>query len=385
MPKPVKRVDATASNGIQKISGTPKHIPLDRDSKNAASSSKTVWIAGALIVIVLIILGALAAQKLFNNPPTPPITPDQNAFGLVRGKLLYSNDCKVCEKTGLLLLAFQNEGYASKVDLVEASSPEGRSMVSTFAVDSVPTLFLESDSLNALPKSISDDLKQHYPVRGNYLVIPEIAFMKQTGQFLSNVMFLRSPDASCSVSPNAVQFAEFSDFADCPLCKTFYARVQNIREEFGPEMSFRFRNTLFHGAESERASIAAACAQQQGVWDDFSSCAFNLDENGSFLDANTIRYCAQQSHVPNLASFSTCVDQNQTASIAGHNGSDNALSRSYFIDRIPSFVVDCKILLASDGLVVRADGSKYSPQLKEEICRQRSDLRTCQNYYNGTT
>jgi protein-disulfide isomerase/rhodanese-related sulfurtransferase len=74
------------------------------------------------------------------------------------------------------------------------------------------------------------------------------------------------PDTHFSGDPDAkVTVVEFGDFK-CPACRQAEATAKKIREKFGNQIRFAFREFPLVGlhAESEKAAEAAECASQQG-------------------------------------------------------------------------------------------------------------------------
>ena len=114
------------------------------------------------------------------------------------------------------------------------------------------------------------------------------------------------PDTHLYGNPNAkVTIVEFGDFK-CPACRQAESSAKQIREKFGNQIRFAFREFPLVGVhpESEKAAEAAECAGQQGeFWqavdmfyehqDDLSVSALNRYARGMGLDSQKFAACLQ--------------------------------------------------------------------------------------------
>ena len=115
------------------------------------------------------------------------------------------------------------------------------------------------------------------------------------------------PDTHFYGDPNAkVTIVEFGDFK-CPACRQAEASAKKVREKFGNQIRFAFREFPLVGvhAESEKAAEAAECAGQQGkFWqavdmfyehqDDLSLPALNRYAGEMGLDSQKFVACLQK-------------------------------------------------------------------------------------------
>ncbi len=115
------------------------------------------------------------------------------------------------------------------------------------------------------------------------------------------------PDTHFYGDPNAkVTIVEFGDFK-CPACRQAESTAKKIREKFGNQIRFAFREFPLVGVhpESEKAAEAAECAGQQGkFWqavdmfyehqDDLSLPALNRYAGEMGLDSQKFVACLQQ-------------------------------------------------------------------------------------------
>ena len=115
------------------------------------------------------------------------------------------------------------------------------------------------------------------------------------------------PDTHFYGDPNAkVTIVEFGDFK-CPACRQAESSARKIREKFGNQIHFAFREFPLVGVhpESEKAAEAAECAGQQGkFWqavdmfydhqDDLSLPALNRYAGEMGLDSQKFVACLQQ-------------------------------------------------------------------------------------------
>lgn len=115
------------------------------------------------------------------------------------------------------------------------------------------------------------------------------------------------PDTHIFGNPNAkVTIVEFGDFK-CPACRQAEASAKKIREKFGNQIRFAFREfpLINVHAESEKAAEAAECAGQQGkFWqgvdmfyehqDDLSLPAINRYAGEMGLDSAKFVGCLQK-------------------------------------------------------------------------------------------
>ena len=113
-------------------------------------------------------------------------------------------------------------------------------------------------------------------------------------------------------NPNAkVVMIEYADY-QCPFCGRFFSQtVQPIETSYvnTGKVEFVYRDFAFLGPESQKASEAASCANDQGKYWQYHDYLFthqNGEDQGAFADKNLEAFA--QTLGLNASQFNTCLE-----------------------------------------------------------------------------
>ena len=143
------------------------------------------------------------------------------------------------------------------------------------------------------------------------------------------------PDTHFYGDPNAkVTVVEFGDFK-CPACRQAETSAKKIREKFGNQIRFAFREFPLVGvhAESQKAAEAAECAGQQGKFWQAVDMFYEHQDDLSLPAIN--RYAGEMGL--DSAKFVACL---QKGAMAGRVARDLQDGRALGVHATPTFFID---------------------------------------------
>ena len=148
------------------------------------------------------------------------------------------------------------------------------------------------------------------------------------------------PDSHFFGNPNAkVTIVEFADFK-CPACRQAEASAKKIREKFGNQIRFAFREfpLVSVHAESEKAAEAAECAGQQGKFWQAVDMFYEHQEDLSLPALN--RYAGEMGL--DSAKFVACLQKGEMASRVNQDLKDG---QALGVHATPTFFIDGNVIV----------------------------------------
>lgn len=192
------------------------------------------------------------------------------------------------------------------------------------------------------------------------VVVVMIILSQQKGKIdvtLPNLPAKPQPSGLNLGDPNApVKVVEFADF-QCTVCHQYWLRMESsILDTYVAtgKVYYTFANFAFFGQESSDAAAAAYCANDQGKFWEYHDVIFAnyQGENvGGFKPAN-LKAFAEKLGL-DMTAFNACFDGNKYAQKVID---DAAYARSQNVTGTPSFLVNGKLVYASD-LVATIDAA----------------------------
>jgi protein-disulfide isomerase len=165
----------------------------------------------------------------------------------------------------------------------------------------------------------------------------------------TNVMALTSRDAILGNTNAPVTMIEYGDY-QCPFCgEEFFAQtepqiVQNYVNT--GKVRFVFRDFAFLGAESTAAANAAQCANDQGKMWPYHDALYTAkvaddqgggsEDDGFFSTAELLKL-GQQVGIPNMATFTSCVQNQSDLSIVNQEKTD---ATAQGVNSTPTFFIN---------------------------------------------
>jgi protein-disulfide isomerase/rhodanese-related sulfurtransferase len=148
------------------------------------------------------------------------------------------------------------------------------------------------------------------------------------------------PDSHFFGNPNAkVTIVEFGDFR-CPACRQAEQSAKKIREKFGDQIRFAFREFPLVNvhAESEKAAEAAECAGQQGKFWQAVDMFYDHQDDLSLPAIN--RYAGEMGL--DSAKFVACLQKGEMASRVNQDLQDG---QALGVHATPTFFVDGRVIV----------------------------------------
>lgn len=165
----------------------------------------------------------------------------------------------------------------------------------------------------------------------------------------TSVMALGSRDAILGNVSAPVTMIEYGDY-QCPFCGTeFFAQtepliVQNYVDT--GKVRFVFRDFAFLGPESDVAANAAQCAEDQNELWPYHDALYTAkvaddakggSEDDNFFTTTELIKLGTQVGIPNMATFTSCVNNNSDASIVAQEKTDATAAG---VNSTPTFYIN---------------------------------------------
>ncbi len=165
----------------------------------------------------------------------------------------------------------------------------------------------------------------------------------------TNVMALGSRDAVLGSASAPVTMIEYGDY-QCPFCGIqFFAQTEpQIIQNYvnTGKVKFVFRDFAFLGAESTAAANAAQCANDQSKMWAYHDALYTAkvaddqkggsEDDGFFSTAELLKL-GQQVGVPNMATFTSCVNSQTDLSIVNQEKTD---ATAQGVNSTPTFYIN---------------------------------------------
>lgn len=222
---------------------------------------------------------------------------------IVKVKVITDENCPECDPSETLVFLRRVIPTLS-AEKISENSNEGKALMQTFKVKTIPAFIfskeLENTDFYAQAASVLDKQDGQYSLNtaeiglpaGKYIELPQIA------------------DDDFQIGPKdaKVRIIEFSDF-QCPFCKAFQPTVEKLLKEYQGKVLYAYKHfpLNFH-LQSESASLAAECANEQGKFIDYGDKLFQLqNEWQNTKDTQKFKTYALQLGL-NGPQFNKCLD-----------------------------------------------------------------------------
>jgi len=247
-------------------------------------------------------------------------------------KVLTDNACAKCSPDEALVW-FRRILPTMEATPIEASSDDGKALVSEFGVKTLPAFIFadkiaSTDFYNAAAEIFTQkdgsyvlDTARLGLAPGKYLTVPEIG---------DGAIVAGSADAK-------VKVIEYSDF-QCPYSKAFYPSVKKMLSEYGDKVQFVYKQLplAFH-PQAENASLASECANEQGKFSAYEDILFaKQSEWGATTGTQRFKDYARQLGLK-AADFNACLDGKK---FADKIAADSAEAASFGVSGTPGIFVN---------------------------------------------
>ncbi len=327
-----------------------------------------------VVVIVLVIVAALVLNKAFLSPPKQPIKPfngDLNVFDTdlekVKLILVFSSECTFCDKDNSILASLKSKNVPLEIEYFDVVNDSNKEFQEKYGITMVPTGLVEINGIKRHPELFAI-FEKYFKQREGFFVIPEIYL-----DSLPHKTMQLNRVESCWEEKGKVKLYQFCDYLAKP-CSDSIPKIKELREKFGEEMEFEFRN-LVEYVNSEKIAIAAECIKKQSIdsFEKYRETVFDwrFPKTGEGKDTtlkNVLYEAAFQSNIPDWDAFDKCFNEKETEVIAGVNGIDSKIARTYALGEYHFgilHVIDCKYVVTP------------FEELEETICSLHPELKAC--------
>lgn len=361
-----KSAESKSSNEVEK-----KEIPISTPTSDPKPAKKGVNIS-AIMVLVGVFLGVMIAgsfgvdffkdkRKIDTAKISSGIYEDNGktwvAFSdpIINVEVISDKNCEKCNYEETIKILKMNLAQTLKVNEVEFDSEEGKKLISSFGIKSIPAFVFDSNITKAENYNKDERIKQVFIEKENkyYLDSAKVGF--QAGKYLDSLKASNN-DASKGPKDAKVTIIEFSDF-QCPYCQKAKETVDEIMKEYGDKVRLVFKNfpLQFHN-NAQKAAEAAECANDQGkFWEMHDYMFANQDK----LAVTDLKKAAKNLGL-NASDFDSCLDSGK---YEGKIKSDIATGTSFGISGTPAFFINDQFL---NGAVPIEDFKKI---IDEELAK----------------
>jgi protein-disulfide isomerase len=188
---------------------------------------------------------------------------DEPAVG---AKVINDDACEKCDVSEAIVWLRRVLPTVS-TEKVAYDSAEGKTLIEKFGIKTLPAFIFDGSIANT-----------------EFYVQAKVLFSEKEGSQVLNTQELGLPAGKYLATPEAKEgdaiFGKedseakvfiFSDY-QCPYCKVFYSSLRDIMKEYGDRVAFNYKHLPLDEIhpQATNASLAAACAQEQGKFWEYS-------------------------------------------------------------------------------------------------------------------
>lgn len=142
----------------------------------------------------------------------------------------------------------------------------------------------------------------------------------------------------------AVTILEFADY-QCPFCSAAHGDITRLLAEYPDDVALVYRHLPISSIHEHAvaAAVAAECAGQQGRFAAYHSLLFEHQDSIGLIPW---RQFAEDSDVPNVAQFDSCLGSSEVRSIVAR---DSAAAMELGIRGTPALLVNQRLIEGSPG------------------------------------
>ncbi|HIH09213.1 MAG TPA: hypothetical protein HA254_00930 [Candidatus Diapherotrites archaeon] len=264
---------------------------LDSNPAPKHEGAKPPYVLLGMLLIVGILAGAAIAITLI-KPPVQPNGNDTNAVNDVQYRtvpitMLYSDACKSCRETNTIEELFKVRQIPYTLKKVEASSQEGKALISKYRIDTAPMAIIDAQKMEFYPttKSSFDDKANLIKKLSGAYIAPELNL---NDNYYYPVYFLEKVAGFCSTDkPTVVQFDDYYQ----PEFTSKRALLHEFIRDFNQSTDIRFsyaQTNASWDANSSRGNLFLSCASQQGKYIELERAMAGIYCNNPFKGDETI-------------------------------------------------------------------------------------------------
>lgn len=222
---------------------------------------------------------------------------------LIKVDVYSSDDCAEC-KTDEVLLWLRKVVPTIEATKIDADSASGKEMAKRLGIQTLPGFVFSKDieKMDFFQKAqnVFTLKDEKYVLNGKEVGIP-------AGKYLE-LPIVEEKDARIGKDDAPVRLIEFSDF-QCPYCKVLHQSLRQVLSEMGEEIQLVYKHLplSFH-AQAKNAALAAACASEQGKFEDYANKLFDSQSEWG-VTSGTARFKAYAVQLKlNAVEFNKCLD-----------------------------------------------------------------------------
>lgn len=342
-----KNVESKSSNEEKR-----REMPISTPTSNQKPAKKGINIS-AIMVLIGVFLGVMIAgsfgidffkdkRKIDTSKISSDIYEDNGktwvAFAdpIINVEAISDKNCEKCNYEETIKILKINLAQTIKVNEVEFDSEEGKKLISSFSIKSIPAFVFDSNITKAENYNKDERVKQIFIKKENkyYLDSAKVGF--QAGKYLDS---LKAGDNDVSKGPKdaKVTIIEFSDF-QCPYCKVAKGTVDELLKEYTDKIRLVFKHfpLQFH-ENAQKAAEAAECANDQGkFWEMYDYMFDNQDKLGTADLKKTTKNLGL-----NTSDFDGCLDSGK---YEGKVKKDIEIGASFGVGGTPAFFINDQFL-----------------------------------------
>lgn len=255
---------------------------------------------------------------------------------IINVEVISDKNCDKCDYKELLKILKINLAQTLKVNEVEFNSEEGKKLISSFGIKSIPAFVFDSNITKTENYNKDERIKQVFIKKENkyYLDSAKVGF--QAGKYLDS---LKASDNDVSKGPKdaKVTIIEFSDF-QCPYCQKAKETIDEIMKEYADKVRLVFKHfpLQFH-ENAQKAAEAAECANDQGKFWEMHDYMF---ANQNKLGIADLKKAAKNLGL-NTSDFDGCLDSGK---YEGKVKKDIEVGASFGVGGTPAFFINDQFL-----------------------------------------
>lgn len=252
---------------------------------------------------------------------------------IINVEVVSDKNCDSCKYEDIVKLLKINLAPTLKVKEAEFDSEEGKNLINSFNIKSVPAFVFDS---NVEKVENFDKARQAFSEKEGKYYLDSAKVGLPVGRYLES---LKAGDNDASMGPKdaKVTIIEFSDF-QCPYCQKAEETVKEVLQNYGDKIRLVYKHFPIQGHKNaEKAAEAAECAKDQGKFWEMHDLMF---ENQSKLEIADLKKYALDLNL-NSSEFDNCLDSGK---YTGKVQNDMDVGISYGVSGTPAFFINGQFL-----------------------------------------
>lgn len=272
---------------------------------------------------------------------------------IVNTTVISDKNCDSCEYDEIVKMLKANLVQTLKINEIEFDSPEGKQLINSFGIKSIPAFVFDSKITEI---ENYEKVKQVFIEKDEQYFLDSVKVGLPVGRSLESIEAGEN-DASKGPADAKVTIIEFSEF-QCPYCKKGKETASEILEIYGEQVRLVFKHfplTSIH-PEAQKAAEATECAGDQGKFWEMHDWMF---DNQKELAVDSLKAAAANLGMDS-SEFDSCLDSGKYEEKVKN---DTAEAKELGLGGAPAFFINDQLISGAQPI------EKFREAIDKELAK----------------